>query len=217
MESKVADQIKTMEAQIAALKMEPTPRAPHDERECTAVLGGLSGLDDEDEAAAWLMDKLASLSAPTAKEVYTKGDEYRGTIFAKFGKKAERDDAVNKLRKARYQHGDKAVWAKPDLPFEERAMRHLLFGAKRVMTEWGYDKSALWADTSNGTLSIAGEKVVSAAIADRKLTVRYGPQWEEYLHSDAKFPEWKELVDTIRAKLDKAPSKGKGKARSRAE
>ena len=122
-----------------------------------------------------------------------------------------------KLRKARYQHGDNAVWDKPDLPFEERTMRHLLFGAKRVMTEWGYDKSALWADSSNGTLAVAGEKVVPAAIADRKLTVQNGRQWEGYLHSDAKFPDWKELVDTIRAKPDKAPSKGKGKARSNAE
>ena len=52
----------------------------------------------------------------------------------------------------------------PDLPFEERCMRHFVFGAKRVMTDWGYDKAGLWADPENGPLSLGGERVIRATI-----------------------------------------------------
>ena len=215
-DGKLAEQIKNMEADIAALR-QGTSHAHAPDRECTAVLGGLSALDDEDEATTWLKDKLASLTGPKPHDIYTKGDEFRGIIFARFANKRDRDDAVSKLRRARCQQEGKEVWAKPDLPFEERTMRHLVFGAKRVMTEWGYDKAAIWADPDKGMLSVGGEKVMSAKLEGKTLKMEYGPGWEEFLHDDAKHPEWKNLLQTIRDKLANAPGKGKGKAKSHAQ
>ena len=156
-DGKLAEQIKNMEAHIAALR-QGTPHTEATDRECTAVLGGPAALDDEDEAATWLTDKLANLSGAKPRDIFTKGDDFRGIIFAKFADKSQRGDAVSVLRRARCQQDGKDVRAKPDLPFEERTMRHLAFGAKRVMTDWGYDKVGLWADHEKGTLSLGGKE-----------------------------------------------------------
>ena len=61
-----------MEAHIAALR-QGTSHAEATDRECTAALGGLTALDDEDEAATWLTDKLAILSGPKPRDIFTKG------------------------------------------------------------------------------------------------------------------------------------------------
>ena len=129
-DGKLAEQIKNMEAHIAALKQGSSHTEATD-RECTAVLGGLTALVDEDKAATWLTDKLASLSGPKPRDIFTKGDEFRGIIFAKFADKSQRDDAVSVLRRARCPQDGKDAWAKPDLPFEEGTMRHLVFGEAR--------------------------------------------------------------------------------------
>ena len=211
-DGKLAEQIKNMEAHIAALR-QGTSHAEATDRECTAVLGGLTALDDEDEAATWLTDKLASLSGPKPRDIFTKGDEFRGIIFAKFADKNQRDDAVSVLRRARCQQDGKDVWAKPDLPFEERTMRHLVFGAKRVMTDWGYDKAGLWADPENGSLSLGGERVMCATIEGKVLKIDYGTGWQEFLNADVAHPEFKTLLQNIQDKLAKKPSKGKGKTK----
>ena len=86
------------------------------EREKTAVLGGLQGLDSKEEAETWLKDKLTVLKGPEYTETYCKGDEFKGILFAKFATKKERDSAVSKLTQARRQKGAQDVWANPDLP-----------------------------------------------------------------------------------------------------
>ena len=103
------------------------------------------------------------------------------------------------------------MWAKPDFPFEERTMRHLVFGAKRVMTDWGYDKA--WADPENGTLSRGGERVMCATIESKVLKIDYGTGWQEFLIADVAHPEFKTLLHNIQDKLAKTPSKGKGKTK----
>ena len=211
-DGKLAEHIKNIEAHIAALR-QGTSHTEATNRECTAVLGGLTALDDEDEAATWLTDKLASMSGPKPRDIFTKGDEFRGIIFAKFADKNQQDDAVSVLRRARCQQDGKDVWAKPDLPFEERTMRHLVFGAKRVMTDWGYDKAGLWADPENGPLSLGGERVMCATIEGKVLKIDYGTGWQEFLNADVAHPEFKTLPQNIQDKLAKKPSKGKGKTK----
>jgi len=151
------------------------------------------------------------MSGPKPRDIFTKGDEFRGIIFAKFADKNQRDDAVSVLRRARCQQDGKDVWAKPDLPFEERTM--LVFGAKRVMTDWGYNKAGLWADPENGSLSLGGERVMCATIEGKVLKIDYGTGWQEFLNADVAHPEFKTLLQNIQDKLAKKPSKGKGKTK----
>ena len=213
-DGKLAEQIKNMEAHIAALR-QGTSHAEATDRECTAVLGGLTALDDEDEAATWLTDKLASMSGPKPRDIFTKGDEFRGIIFAKFADKNQRDDAVSVLRRARCQQDGKDVWAKPDLPFEERTMRHLVFGAKRVMTDWGYDKAGLWADPENGSLSLGGERVMCATIEGKVLKIDYGTGWQEFLNAATwRTPNSRPCSRTSRTSSPRRPARARGRRRA---
>ena len=74
------------------------------------------------------------------------------------------------------------------------------------MTVWGYRKAALWVNPGKGTLSVGVGKAMSAVIGDKKLKMEYGPEWEEFLYSDERHPDRKDLGQTIRDKLDKTPS-----------
>ena len=116
------------------------------------------GLTVEERRTMCVVMRSSRCPAEYLVQVFTKGDDFRGIIFAKFADKSQRGDAVSVLRRARCQQDGKDVRAKPDLPFEERTMRHLAFGAKRVMTDWGYDKVGLWADHEKGTLSLGGKE-----------------------------------------------------------
>ena len=71
------------------------------------------------------------------------------------------------------------------------------------------DKS-LWADPETGSVTLWGEKVLKGSIEGEKLIIEYGDGWEEYLH-DTKFPEFKNMVTTLSAKLVKG-GKGEGKS-----
>eukprot|EP00972_Heterocapsa_arctica_P116142 16451629-Heterocapsa_arctica.AAC.1 len=81
MDPKIAEQLLAMESQIAALRQGKASQTDVVDRECTAVLGGLTALADEAEAATWLKDKLASLAGPVPIDIYIKGDDFRGIIF----------------------------------------------------------------------------------------------------------------------------------------
>ena len=148
------------------------------------------------------------MSGPKPRDIFTKGDDFRGIIFAKLANKSQRDDAVSVLRRARCQQDGKDVWAKPDLQFEERTMRHFVLGAKRVITDWGYDKVGLWADPEKGTLSLGGERVMCATIESKVLKIDYGTGWQEFLNADVAHPDFKTLLQNIQIKLAKTPSKG---------
>ena len=78
------------------------------------------------------------------------------------------------------------------------------------MTDWGYDKAALWADPDQGTLFVGGEKIMSAVIEDKKLRMEYGPEWEEFLYSDEKHTEWRPSATSLTGR----PAKVKGRGRA---
>ena len=179
--------------------------------EVTAVIGGLGALTGIDQARQWVSDQMWALYGPQPSEVYCKGDFY-GMVFAKFANKDSRDSAVKLLRQARSSEGGNQVWAKPDRLLAERTLRSIAFGTKHAMTEWGWPETALWADictdTCTGTVSLAGETVLTAAVEGDKVRVQYSEGWEKYF-DDQHYPQVKELGD----KFKKGSGKGKDKGR----
>ncbi|CAK0812608.1 unnamed protein product [Prorocentrum cordatum] len=94
-----------------------------------------------DDAFKLVGDALWSKGAPYPVDHYVKG-EFNGILFLKFTSKVDRDIAVKTLKEASIQHGSHNAWAKPDLPLDARANQSFLFSAKRMMTEWGYDRKS---------------------------------------------------------------------------
>ena len=95
------------------------------------------------------------------------------------------------------------VWSKPDKPLHERTIRSLLFGTKYIV-----DRS-LWVDEGKGTISLNKQEILRALIRDGLLVIEYGEGWEAYLHEEG-YPEFKDMVKTLREKLARGEEGGKG-------
>ena len=211
-EPELLKRIEELEAHLTDARHRIHPAAQND-YERTAVLGGLAALSGKEEAIGWISDKLWSLYGPTPLETYCKG-EFKGIMFTKFSSKGDRDAAVAKLRNS-CKGGGSSVWAKPDLPLNERTLKTLTLGAKYIMEAWGWHQSDLWAEPEEGTLKLAGEMILKAAIKNGSITIEYGEGWEQYLITD-RFPEMKELLISLDGKIKKGGGKGGDKASAKA-
>ena len=104
------------------------------------------------------------------------------------------------------------------MPIEARVVASLVLGLKHQMVNWGWAKSALWADTDRGSLWCGDEEVISSVfVKSSKMNVAFGPGWEDYL-KEAGYPEYAKLVSDLEEKLasgtkgaGKGAAKGKGK------
>ena len=110
----------------------------------------------------------------------------------------------------------KRVWAKEEQPLGLRVARQTLFGAKWMLSQWGYVKTSMWVDEDTFTLHMGNEKVLKAIVVDGALKVEYGTGWEDYLTS----AEWKKILqesqDTFsRSTGKKGVGKGKGKVKGK--
>ena len=77
-------------------------------------------------------------------------------------------------------------------------------------TKYICDK-ALWVDEEKGIVTLNKKEVLRACIRDGLLEIEYGEGWAEYLH-DKDYPEFKNMVVTLREKLAKGEGgKGGGK------
>ena len=113
--------------------------------ELTAVIGGLTSLNNVDEAWQWVTNSLWTHYGPQPTDIYSKG-EFAGIVFAKLKNKEERDAAVKLLRKERSQGNGESIWAKPDQPLEVRSCSSFLFGLKWLLGQWGFDKKHFFID-----------------------------------------------------------------------
>ena len=121
-------------------------------RDLTMVVGGLKDHSTLDEAEQFIRNKLWTHYGPAVTEVYAKGD-FKGLVFVKFSSKVNRDSATSIFRQQKFKHGENLIWAKEDMPISARLKQSVLFSAKKAMISWGYDKTAIWADTESSKLN----------------------------------------------------------------
>ena len=198
-------EIGKLREELNCLKTSKTykPEA-NDDQTYTAVFGGLSKAGDIEEAQKWMRDKLWAEWLPAPENMYSKG-EFKGILFAKFRTSSERDSIVVWFRTSSTQMSGSNVWSKPDKPLHERIIWSLLYGTKYIC-----DK-ALWVDEEKGTVPLNKKEVLRGCIRDGLLEIEYGEGWAEYLH-DKDYPEFKNMVATLREKLVKGEGgKGGGK------
>ena len=98
---------------------------------------------------------------------------------------------------------------KPDLPIEQRAVQSTLFGMKWLLTEWGFDRKAMWVDTDAGTLKLGEDLIMMAWSHSNGLEKKFEDGWADCLQST----ELDKIVEVASAKLrqNREPTKGLGK------
>ena len=135
---------------------------------------------------------------------------FNGLLFAEFPTLSERDWAITKIRQGRQEWDGRVVWAKVDLPLEERLPESFAFSVKKLMVKWGWSKHALVVDRDTSTLYLGSDKVLSSSVSGNSFKVQYGDGWE----NDLKYPNFTEMLNQAQCKvtMSKGMEKGKGKA-----
>ena len=139
----------------------------HAMRECTAVIGGLSGFDSKE----W------TLWGPQPVDVYSKGD-FRNLMSVKFETKSERDDAMQLFWNAGLKEGGNDVWAKEDLPIEVRARKSFLLGLKYVLKGWKFER--IKVDDDFTLLMVGSDQVVEVTCTAVTMTFKWLDSWSEW-------------------------------------
>ena len=195
-----------------------TPRSHTD---ClTAVFGGCKGASSKDEADSWLSMVLKSAGAQRPGDTYIKGamSNYNGLVFGKYTTTTDRDAAVKKVQEKGLVYGGQSAWAKVDQPPEVRTVEGVLFAAKNMLLEWGWDKTSLWVDKEEQRLKCGDDLVSAVCVADGQIHPTYGEGWNDYIFSK-EHPDntlWKDTLKAAAEKLSRkaTSTKGKGKGKS---
>ena len=168
------------------------------------VVGGLATMENMTQAIEWLLSKLKALGSAAPEDVYSKGEDFTGILFARFRGIEDRDAALRRLRDKSSRDSGHEHWVKPDLPLVVRTVQSFLFGAKYLFAQWGYARAALWVDLDTNKFYVGDSEVVQAVVNGGKFEVTIASDWKNELDD----PDWKQLVETAKTKL--AATKGKG-------
>ena len=129
--------------------------------------------------------ELKDLGGPKPLEIYPKGD-FKMMLFMRFASKAQCDTATSLLKNARRLREGKTVWARPELPIEQRVAESFLFGCKKMFLDWDYNKKVTFVDTDTLSLSIDRQLVLKVSVTQRKLNAEWQGSWAS----------WQELQDS---------------------
>ena len=153
------------------------------ERYLVAVIGKIPEASGVQDCSSWIAAhcERKNLVAPGPDRIYAKG-AFKGIVFAKFAKPSDRDSFVDSIRELKRQQPENAMWAAPDQPVDVRTSQGVLFSFKKVLVNWGYNKSAVKVDVEASALSVAGKIIVKACALDHRLTLQWqdgdGESWE---------------------------------------
>ena len=219
-EASWATQKTALEQELAEFKKHWNGAGPahtaSEERDRTAVIGGLGGFPNVDATKDWVSNTLWELYGPWPQEMYTKS-ESNGMLFAKFNTSIERDTAVRLLRGAKCEENGKQIWAKADKPVEIRVLQSLVFGTKHALGKY-YEKNQIWGDIAepekSGELWLGNDKLFTAKVTDNHITITFSENCESWLvHDD--YPEFQAIIVAVKTKLASAKGGGKSKSKSK--
>ena len=107
----------------------------------------------------------------------------------------------------------------PDLPIQQRVQKNVLFGPKRLLTSWGFNKGCLNVDVDSYGFSVEGTQVLKVNVFDYELHLDWlDEQWAPWkeLIDDQEFQNLVEAAATKLKEAQKSVDKGKGKGPSSA-
>ena len=100
-------------------------------------------------------------------------------------------------------------WVKPDLPAVVRAPQIFLFGLKKMLIDWNFNKGVIKVDTDMNTLVVDGKRVVQVSVHENMMHYVWAEEWRNWpeFQEDQNVQNLKERV----SKMVAGSGKGKGK------
>ena len=154
----------------------------------TVLFGGMHDLSFE-AAKDFIDTSMKTLQLPTPAIVYYKGDDFAGTIFAKFETLRAANEVVTKVSQSTIKAN---VWCKKDLPLETRCPLSVLLGLRRQLINWGFNRRAIRVKDDTLSMTIEGKPILTATTSSDQVSL----DW-----LDQTWKEWKELQDSAELKL----------------
>ena len=104
-----------------------------------------------------------------------------------------------------------------DAPIEDCCKNIVLFGIKKQMVEWGFDKSTIWVDKDNSCILCGLDYMASISIDGKtgKLSMHYGDDWETYLKEGNLEALLEKSQESLTRAKNPSTSKGKGKGKTK--
>ena len=181
----------------------------------TAVFGGLGKESTLDEAEKWIRNEMTRSGIHPPVDVYMKGDEFAGLMFARFPTNEAMTAAIDTCRHKKMEFKGARVWCNVDRPLTVRAQLKFLLSFKKLLVGWDVAKKpAISVDDELMTVTVTGVEVLKTAVKDNALVLNWmSKEWQEWtdLQTDDEFV--KIVADanaTLEASADRQ-SKGKGK------
>ena len=176
------------------------------ENERTLVMGGLKEFGTIEEVDAWVRNKLWRGWVADPLEVFKKG-EFKGTAFARFDSKSNRDKAIRVLSGEKTENDSMCI--KEDLAADLRARKRFLLGLRDLLKTWGFMNVRV--DDDLQILELATKEILRIEIQNDKLVYNWTPEWRDWheLHGNADFMDIKLKPEEILQRKSKGQSKGK--------
>ena len=181
----------------------------HDE-ETVVLFGGLQNLSWS-AATGFVSKTLKELQLDAANDIFFKGAEFGGILFAKFGSPSVAEKVVLSMSKSKSKVGE-SIWCKKGRPLETRVPLSLLLGLRRQLIEWNTcSKSDVRVDDNSMIMKVGGVAVAQATVLNKKLNLQWlDPTWSTWTELQSS-SELKDLMTKAEKVLSDAYEKrGKG-------
>jgi hypothetical protein len=181
----------------------------------TVVMGNMPSCTTLQEAKDWLAKRCVDSGAPQPLESYCKSEAFNGILFAKCLSASHRDQIIASVRKFSGASFPK-TWAKIDQPIDIRTAENTLFAFKRMLVEWGYNKSCIQVNRQARTLKVAGTEVLETMVENHELKMKWcnggWEKWEDLQSAQELMNIKKDVQEKLnRAKAGASTDKGQGK------
>ena len=155
-------------------------------------------------AEDWLTRKLKELSLPEALNIYHKGEEFQGILFASFQSPEATSKVIEVFNRNKPKVGGKDVRSKKDLPIEIRTPISFLLGLRYQLNRWGFSKKEVKVNEFTRTMGVGDVPVLNVEVRDHKLELTWlDVAWEKWNELQAS-PEMSEMIRTANEKLQQS-------------
>ena len=99
----------------------------------------------------------------------------------KFGDPLIRDSCLDIIEKLNLSMSNHRIWMPEDLPLPIRSEKKFLFGLKRLMVSWTWEKTEIIIDMEHSSFSFGNQRGIEARAHDQIISFDYTHDWKDRL------------------------------------